>query len=178
MKTPQDWGKNSYYGEDSLSEEEDKPDHKYGAVLVSPFCKTYNSNLDDLDRLIGMFLQYMIEENNLKQAKTNKIDTKPNGKVFCIVCGSCKCSLESQEVGSKKMGKEDRNIKYMCKCDDCNHFFVINYCGSCKNRLWKHGIYWTYHKTHAFEPYNVQCPSCGTLLAQRKEEDEIHTIHR
>lgn len=171
IKTPQDWGRNSYYGEDSLSEDEDKPCHKYGAVLVSPFCETYHSNLDDLDRLIGLFLQYMIEDNDLKHADTKKIDTKPNGKIFCIICGSYKCSLEQQEAGHKKMDKKDMNKKYMGKCDDCDHFFVINYCGNCKNRLWKHGIYWTYHKTHSFEPYNVQCPSCGTLLAQRKEED-------
>ncbi len=175
MKTPQDWGKNSYYGEDILLDEEKYPNHKYGAVLVSPFYEDYTSNLDDLHRLLGLFLQYGAENNKDLQRidkESNIIDAKPKEKIFCLVCGSDNC-----DVKPDKAGRNRNNRKYICTCLDCQHYFVITYCGSCRNRLWKHGRYWTYHKTHAFEPYNIQCPSCGELIAQRKAEDEIHTIH-
>jgi len=174
INTPQEWGKNSYYGEDILLDNEMYPNHKYGAVLVSPFYEEYGSNLDDLHRLIGLFLQYGSEDNtdlNRTEEDVKIVDAKPKEEIFCLVCGSDKCKVEQKVAGRN-------NKKYICTCLNCKHYFVINYCGSCRNRLWKHGRYWTYHKTHAFEPYNIQCPSCGELIAQRKEEDEIHTIHR
>lgn len=176
MRTPQDWAKNSYYGEDILLDEEKYPNHKYGAVLVNPFYEEYSSNLDDLHRLIGLFLQYGAEDNK-DLYTTNEdiqiIDTKPKEKIFCLVCGSSHCKIEEKKAGRN-------NKKYICTCLNCQHYFVINYCGNCRNRLWKHGRYWTYHKTHAFEPYNVQCPDCGELISQRNEEEEneLHTIHR
>jgi len=174
INTPQEWGKNSYYGEDIILDNEKYPNHKYGAVLVSPFYEEYGSNLDDLHRLIGLFLQYG-SENNTDLNRTEKdvkiVDAKPKEEIFCLICGSDNCRVEQKVAGRN-------NKKYICTCLDCQHYFVINYCGSCRNRLWKHGRYWTYHKTHAFEPYNIQCPSCGELIAQRKEEDEIHSIHR
>ena len=166
MRTPQDWAKNSYYGEDILLDEEIYPNHKYGAILVSPFYENYNSSLDDLQRLIGLFLQYSAEDNqDLYNENSNILDTKPKENIFCLVCGSSNC-----KVNPKKAGRN--NTKYNCTCLDCQHYFVINYCGACRNRLWKHGRYWTYHKTHAFEPYNIQCPACGELIAQRNEKEE------
>lgn len=176
MRTPQDWAKNSYYGEDILLDEEKHPNHKYGAVLVNPFYEEYASNLDDLHRLIGLFLQYGAEDNKdlyTSNETTQIIDAKPKEKIFCLVCGSSHCKVEEKQAGRN-------NKKYICTCLNCQHYFVISYCGNCRNRLWKNGRYWTYHKTHAFEPYNVQCPDCGELISQRKEEEEneLHTIYR
>jgi len=62
---PQPWGKNSFYGESSVSDSlPDYPNHEYGAVLLSPFYEGYNSYLDDLQRLLGLYLQYNFEDNS------------------------------------------------------------------------------------------------------------------
>jgi len=172
ITNPQLWGMNSFYGEDFFENNGDgRPKHQYGAILMSPFYYGYNSHLDDLQRLIGLYLQYNFEDTNDCSAgdeeskRPNSIDPMPAEKLFCLVCGSGQVHFTKKPAGQG-------NCKYICNCNDCHHYFVINYCGGCKKRLWKHGQYWTYHKTHAFEPYNIQCPSCGELVAQRKEDDE------
>jgi len=138
--TPQTWSENSYYGEDLVfSWDSVPPDHKYGAVLLSPIIHD-GEYLDDLQRLMGMTLQYL-----------------SHSKIFCIVCGSSNCHVD---VRKTKSGYE----KYFYTCNDCKHFFVNNYCANCLNRLWKHGSYWTYHATDASQPYNIQCPRCADLL--------------
>jgi len=138
--TPQTWSKNSYYGEDLVFKWDSvPPNHKYGAVFISPIIHD-GEYLDDLQRLIGMTLQYL-----------------SHSKIFCIVCGSSNCHMD---VRKTKSGYE----KYFYTCNDCKHFFVNNYCSNCLNRLWKHGSYWTYHATDASQPYNIQCPKCADLL--------------
>jgi hypothetical protein len=138
--TPQKWSKNSYYGEDLVFNWDSvPPNHKYGAVLLSPIIHD-GEYLDDLQRLIGMTLQYM-----------------SHSKIFCIVCGSSNCRMD---VGKTISGYE----KYLYTCNDCKHIFVNNYCLNCLNRIWKHGSYWTYHATDASQPYNIQCPKCASLL--------------
>ncbi len=138
--TPQTWSENSYYGEDLVFNWDSKPpNHKYGAVFLSPIIHD-GEYLDDLQRLLGMTLQYL-----------------SHSKIFCIVCGSVNCEMDVRKTRS---GYE----KYFYTCNDCKHFFVNNYCSNCFNRLWKHGSYWTYHATDASQPYNIQCPRCADLL--------------
>lgn len=138
--TPQTWSENSYYGEDLVFNwDSNPPNHKYGAVLLSPIIHD-GEYLDDLQRLLGMTLQYL-----------------KHSKIFCIVCGSNNCHMEVKKTRSG-------HKKYFYTCNDCKHFFVNNYCFNCSNRLWKHGSYWTYHATDASQPYNIQCPKCANLL--------------
>ena len=147
--TPQSWGENCYYGEDNKFDWDEKlPNHKYGSILLTPLFDE-DSSIDHLQRVIGMFLQYSIESNDVK-----KNSVLPKGKIFCLVCGSSNVTINKYETKNK-------NDKYYCKCNECHHFFVINFCSNCKNRLWKHGTYWTYHKTDPINPYFIECPLCG-----------------
>ncbi len=155
-KTPKDWAKNSYYGEVNMFDwDEHNPDHQYGAILLSPIIRSGN-HLDDLHRLIGMFLQYGIEDNSDTRNKDNKLDPIVKEKMFCLVCGSDKYTW--QKVDTKN------GCKHWVICLDCHHFTIYNYCANCQNRLIKNGDYWTYHSTQALEPINIKCPSCGDLL--------------
>ncbi len=150
-KTPQTWAESSYYGENQLFEWDsslrNNSHHKYGAVLVSPMIQS--SFLDDLQRLIGMFLQYGTE-NNQNCSEQTMVD----GKLFCLVCGSDKYHYYQPP------GKSS----WWITCGECQHFTAYNYCGNCGNRLIKHGEYWTYHATKALEPTNIKCPSCASLV--------------
>ena len=154
-KTSSEWGAYSYYGENSQCNFEIKsdcehPNHKYGAILLSPIIRN-GTYLDDLQRLVGMHMQYGIEDNKLSVK-----DPMAKEKFFCIVCGSDKISWEKK---STKKGS-----KYWLTCIDCRHFSIYSYCGNCKNRLIKNGEYWSYHSGQALEPFNIKCPCCGEIL--------------
>lgn len=155
-KTPQEWATNSYYGEVRMFDwDEESPNHKYGGVLLSPIVRNGNY-LDDLQRLIGMFLQYGIEDNaNIKKSDKG-LDPMVKEKIFCLVCGFHEYTWEEKRT--------KHGIKYWVICNKCHHFTVYNYCAGCKNRLIKNGDYWTYHSTQALEPTNIKCPACGDML--------------
>jgi len=160
MKTPQSWAANSFYGENQMfvwdEYMREKYNHKYGAVLLSPMMS--GNYLDDLQRLIGMFLQYGIENNSLSLNDKNEIDPDTKGIKFCLVCGSSDCTI------SKKHTLSNKGYKYWITCNQCHHFTTYSYCSGCRNRLIKHGQYWTYHATKALEPFNIKCPSCASLV--------------
>jgi pyrethroid hydrolase len=148
-KTPQTWAVNSFYGENQLFDWDEplrnEQNHMYGAVLLSPVMQS--RYLDDLQRLIGMFLQYGIEKNS----NCRRMGADVNGTPFCLVCGSEK-NLSQGKNSSRKT------------CAECGHFTAYNHCQNCGNRLIKHGEYWTYHATKALETFNIKCPSCANLL--------------
>ncbi len=147
-KTPQEWANNSYYGETQMFDwDKNAPNHKYGAILLSPMTRQGNY-LDDLHRLIGMYLQYGMDDNS--DANVNRLGKE---KIFCLVCGSDK---------QNPIGRDSHNKWFTC--EQCKHFTAYNYCGSCKNKLIKNGSYWTYHATKALEPANIKCPSCADVL--------------
>jgi pyrethroid hydrolase len=155
-KTPQKWAKNSYYGELSMFDwDNNLPNHKYGGILLSPIRRSGNY-LDDLQRLIGMFLQYGIEDNNKIQDNNGKYDPIVREKIFCLVCGSDKYYGNTKETKN--------GIKYWITCCDCYHFTIYNYCAKCKNRLIKNGDYWTYHSTQVLDTTNIKCPACGNFF--------------
>ena len=159
-KTPQVWAENSYYGETNMFDWDNaNPNHKYGAILLSPIQKQ-GMYLDDLKRLIGMFFQYGMEDNKNTRNKDGKIDPFPKEKLFCIVCGGSKHTIPKPMFA----GKYENGYKYRITCQDCNHMTIYSYCANCQNRLIKNGSYWTYHATEALEPVNIKCPSCGDLL--------------
>lgn len=143
------WSKNAYYGESLLLEQTENyplelPNHSYGGIFVHPDTIKYNlNNLDNLQRLIGMFLQI-------------------NGYEDCIVCGHKCQTLE---------GKEDtKSTKKECLNPMCKHRFWINYCKDCYKPIYKNGGYWTYHQLslsdHSLS--NVVCPTCGSYFRSTK----------
>lgn len=136
--SPQAWGGNDYLGEYPLSGET-APNHHWGAVALSP---VNNSRyLDDLQRLIGMFIQYGCGVNK---------DMK-----FCIACGGTDLHV----------GPSPKNVNVdWVTCNSCRHFTAYSYCQSCKGDILKNGSYWTYHKVKATEPLNMACPTCMWML--------------
>jgi pyrethroid hydrolase len=159
IKTPQTWSKDTYYGESKMFnwDDENLPNHQYGAVLLSPI-KNIENGTDDLQRLIGMFLQYGLEDNGHSSLLNDqgKINPITQNKPFCIACGGGSFTWSTREQYS---GDEHTST-----CNDCHHVTIYNYCYDCKNRLIKNGDYWSYHAMHALQPTNIKCPSCGYLF--------------
>ena len=150
----------SYYGECQKFDWDNKPpNHKYGAISLSPIQKDGKGSMyiKDLQKLIGMFLQYGMEDNqNIKI--DGKIDPYPKEKIFCMICGGNNCKIEHKKT------KRGGGWKHWITCNDCSHMTIYSYCGNCKSRLVKNGTSWTYHKTDINEPINVKCPYCGDML--------------
>jgi hypothetical protein len=148
--TPQEWYRDSYYGEIRLFDWDKKsPNHRYGGIYLSPI--STGSYLDHLQRAIGMFLQYGMESNNLGF----RDDALPANGVFCLVCGS-------SELDYFHPPRNPRARWVTCR--KCTHFTAYNYCGHCGNRLIKNGEYWSYHAMEPLNPINIKCPSCGGLF--------------
>ncbi len=158
-RTPKKWGNDAYYGEIEMFNykwDDKKPNHKYGAILLSPITKEGNY-LDNLQRLIGMGMQYSLEENS-SIIRDDMIDPEPKEKIFCLVCGSNKFHATKMET------KKGHGYRYSFTCDDCEHYYVYNYCWQCHSRLIKNGEYWSYHSSQILEPFNIKCPNCSELL--------------
>ena len=158
INTPQVWSKDTYYGETKIFNwSNNLPNHKYGAILLSPI-KSINNGVDDLQRLIGMFLQYSMEDNDKESLKdkAGKINPITRNRAFCIACGG-----NSFKWSTRNMSSGDEHTS---SCDDCHHITKYNYCFSCQNKIIKNGDYWSYHAMHALEPTNIKCPSCGYLF--------------
>lgn len=160
-KTPGEWGAYSYYGENSqcsFNSDSDceHPNHKYGAILLSPVLRN-GTYLDDLQRLIGMHLQYGIEDSKA-MINDNGIDPMMKEKLFCLVCGVSDYTLTPIQNARRN------GYRHEVMCHECHHMTRYNYCWSCKNRLIKHGEYWSYHSAQALSPFNIKCPCCGEIL--------------
>lgn len=168
--SPQAWGLNSYLGElamfdwDNGSMEQCHDDtreqekffggagkrsqfHQYGAICANPISRL--NYLDEFQRMIGLFLQYNIEDNTSFRESDDAEATN-----FCIACGSH--DLIRKDNNSKKSS--------WYECNNCSHFTTYNHCNSCKVRLIKNGDYWSYHSQMPMEPLNIKCPACESLL--------------
>ncbi|HDZ32170.1 MAG TPA: EstP, partial [Pseudoalteromonas sp.] len=148
--SPQSWGNNSYYGELALFDwDKNRKEyfHQYGAICANPIERL--NYLDEFQRMIGMFLQYGIENNTLN----GKVDDVESLN-FCVACGSHDLTL--------KINNRAKSAWY--ECNQCKHFTTYNHCNSCDTRLIKNGDYWTYHSQMPMEPLNIKCPSCESLL--------------
>jgi len=170
-KTPQKWAKDSFLGESSMFAWDDSfPNHRYGAVLLSPV-GSKGDYLESLQMCIGLSLQYKLEDNSLKNEgfndwinsqsnihKATGINPLPKGKVFCLICGGSDLRYKVEQPGKN-------GLRWTLVCNDCTHITLYNYCWSCRNRLIKHGIYWTYHATQSLQPFNIKCPSCGEIVS-------------
>jgi len=164
-RTPKKWGNDAYYGEINMFNfdwDNQNPNHKYGAILVSPILNR-GAYLDNLQRLIGMSMQYNLVDNSQillgdLEKKKDMLDPRPDEKVFCLVCGSDKFHA------SKIPTVNGHGYRYNFTCDDCKHFYMYNYCWQCHHRLIKNGEYWSYHSAQILEPFNIKCPNCSELL--------------
>jgi hypothetical protein len=151
--SPQDWGINSFLGELEMFDWDHrlrtKHFHKYGAICANPILRL--NYLDEFRRLIGMFLQYGIENNQLEITSDDVESIN-----FCVACGSHDLSLVPKSNGNS------RSSWY--ECNYCKHFTTYNHCHKCNTRLIKNGDYWTYHSQMPMEPLNIKCPACESLV--------------
>ncbi len=150
--SPQAWGKYSYLGELEMFEWDKAVRalyHQYGAICANPVLRL--GYLDEFQRMIGMFLQYGVE-NNVLSGDSDDVESIN----FCIACGS----HDLKPVGTTT--QNNRSSWY--ECNDCQHFTTYNHCFSCDTRLIKNGDYWSYHSQMPMEPLNIKCPACESLL--------------
>ncbi|WP_282809008.1 hypothetical protein [Klebsiella pneumoniae] len=149
--SPQEWAKDSYLGELSMFDWE--PAHhqrqatNYGAVCANPMKS--QRYLDEIQRMLGMFLQYGIEDNTSFRGASD--DT--HAVNFCVSCGSEKVVDVTKSMSSN-------NQKRWYRCNECTHFTVYTHCGTCNTRLIKNGEYWTYLSLMPMSSINIKCPNC------------------
>lgn len=152
--SPQSWGKDSYLGELEMfswdKQLRQTHYHQYGAICANPINRA--NYLDEFQRLIGMFLQYGIENNELE----NNEDDDVRSINFCLACGS------HDVTKLPKSNSNERSKWYVC--NECKHFTTYNHCYICNTRLIKNGDYWTYHSQMPMEPLNIKCPACESLV--------------
>jgi hypothetical protein len=151
QKTPQTWGQHSDLGEGVIKDNVARPKHKFGAIYLTPTHRF--AFLDELQRLLGLFLQYNIESSNTSANSRNSdlVVSQP----ICIRCGS----TDFHEV-KKGDARRYTTRSFWCECNVCGQFTSYNHC-TCNTRLIKNGAYWTYHSALALDPFNVKCPDCG-----------------
>ena len=150
----QAWGKYSYLGE--LYTE---PAHHKGAVFFSPVDKIVYR--DELQRLLGMFLQYLLEPSDIQSQSNDRTLAVP----ICIRCGSSNYQIihKTKEYRDSNGNWKQRTPKSVWqKCIECEQWQVYNHCANDKQRLIKNGFYWSYHAARAIEPFNIKCPHCSS----------------
>jgi hypothetical protein len=157
--TSQEWGEYSFLGELPIGDGE-PVNHQYGGVFLNPVDRRLYA--DELQRLLGLFLQYKLENTCVdKESSSNDCTVS---KPFCIRCGS-----SSLRRVNKTSGYYDKHNNWVIRttrsvwlqCNDCQQFISFNHCSNTGTRLIKNGHYWTYHSARAIEPFNIKCPSCG-----------------
>jgi len=148
--SPQKWAETSYLGELKLFDwENPRKPHQFGALSANP-SKSIRF-LDDFHRLLGMFLQYSIEDS---YKCIDDDDVKAIN--FCISCGSA----DLQELDIVSYNGNTNNKKKWFNCNNCSHHTTYNHCYNCNTRLIKNGEYWTYQSMMPLQPTNIKCPSC------------------
>lgn len=161
QKTAQDWGKYSFLGEIDVADDGRFYNHNKGAVLLNPIGR--DSYSDELQRLLGLFLQYKLEPSNVNESDTDATCAIP----ICIRCGST--GLKEIHKSSGYFNSEKKWVKRTLRsvwlqCKECEQMQIYNHCADknvCNTRLVKNGLYWSYHSARALEPFNMKCPACG-----------------
>ena len=157
--SPLSWGRFcSYGGEKDLN-------HMKGHILLIPL----STSLDNLQRLIGCFLQQnsylriqkIPNDNYLQQ---NLRDTAEQSQIIDhrnVICISCGSHNIRKKLKLTRAGRE----KYILTCNDCGLRSISTSCYNCsRKKLYKNGLWWTYHITVALQVSNIVCPSCGAYL--------------
>lgn len=142
--SPLGWGKHSDYGQ-NLS-------HQKGFIFLLPSSK-YGNTLDNLQRLLGMFIQ----------SASYFFDYGSGNFWFDTTCVSCGTSSYNDFTCVKKK-TEGGNNSWRITCKKCNHLTVKTVCFLCHKDLYKNQFNLTYHRTKAEQVSNVVCPSCQEFL--------------
>lgn len=127
--------------------------HRLGGVFLAPSLR-HTSSKDNLQRLIGMFLQ-----ENSQRHYCDRTDTKWH-TMTCISCGNTDRSKLTLSY-DKTQGDND---KWELRCDKCKQRTVQTVCVKCGYEIFKNGMKWTYHRTKAEQFTNVVCPNCESFL--------------
>lgn len=158
--TAQEWGKHSFLGEIDILNNDEFYAHAKGAIFLNPIDRNlYN---DELQRLLGMFLQYKLEDS-----RTDLNNDRTLAVPMCIRCGSNNIVEVEKSLGY--YNKDGEWIKrtprsVWMKCVECEQMQIYNHCASKhqnSTRLVKNGLYWSYHSARALELFNMKCPECG-----------------
>ena len=158
--SPQEWAKDSYLGELSMFDWEpayhERQATNYGAVCANPMKS--QRYLDEIQRMLGMFLQYGIEDNTQFHGESD--DTQAIN--FCVSCGS-------EKVADVTTSKRSNHQKRWYRCSECTQFTVYTHCGTCHTRLIKNGEYWTYLSLMPMSSINIKCPNCESPAGRERE---------
>lgn len=144
--SPLDWGGHSDYGQNKK--------HQKGFVFILPSSK-YGNTLDNLQRLLGMFIQsasYFFDYGG--EARNFWFDT------ICVSCGTS----SYDDFMCQKKKTEGGNNSWRLTCKKCNHLTVKTVCYVCHRDLYKNQFNFTYHRTKAEQVSNIVCPSCQVFL--------------
>jgi hypothetical protein len=160
--TSQTWGKYSFLGEINTSDSEDFPQHSKGSIYLNPIDKALYA--DELQRLLGLFLQYKLEPSNTVDLSNDRTQAVP----ICIRCGSTHIKQLKKSSGYRNSSGQyvERTPRSVwMQCTECEQIQIYNHCANqsdCRGtRLIKNGLYWSYHSARALEPFNMKCPNCG-----------------
>lgn len=151
--SPLAWGKYCNYGHAR------QINHKKGAIYLSP-SREHRNSIENLQRLIGMFLQnhtVILDDGNRKNITWHNKN--------CISCGSNDLIIS---LGETKAGNNVNKIH----CKSCGQNTIETLCASCRRPLYKNGINWTYHRTRATQTTNIVCPECETFLSSNGRESQ------
>ena len=145
-------GEKVYFGDGQVS----FPFHNFGYLMIKP------NETDNLKKVIGMSLEYLVENDHNAKQSDNTIDPTPQYEMICLGCGSDNVIKIQSTRGTNR-------YYYTCKCEnqDCGHNIYIDYCWNCKTKLFKHGSYWDYHRTSVWSIFDIHCPNCGMTVADR-----------
>lgn len=138
----------------SLQGDVELPFHKFGYILVIP------KHTDNLKKLIGMSLEYLLEYDHNAKQSDRSIDPEPDYEMICLSCGT-----DNMTQTKKTRGNNRYSYVYQCSNSDCQHSVYVDYCWNCKTKLFKHGSYWDYHKTSVWSVFDIHCPCCGMTVA-------------
>ena len=135
-------------GKKAIVPEEEYPDHRYGAIQLTP------SSTYELDILLKLIFEYKESEDGV-EGNTPYLD-------YCWNCGN---KMEVIPCDDPVMGHSNPNVKYK-KCE-CEEFRVESYCKNCLNLLIKHAN-GNYHYSHENDRWNIVCPHCGDHFEPRR----------
>jgi len=142
--SPLSWGGHSNYGQNEK--------HSKGYIFLLPSSK-HGNTLDNLQRLLGMFLQNT----------SHFIDYGEKNRWFDTTCVSCGTSAYEDFYCIKKRTKGGKNSWYIT-CKKCSHHTIKTVCYVCSGDLYKNQFNLTYHRTKAEQVSNIVCPSCQNFL--------------
>lgn len=145
--SPLVWGQQCDYGQSN------KINHRHGGIFVAPSL-IHARSIDNLQRLIGMFLQQQSEILGTDS------DSAPWHNMSCISCGNSNEHSLHLIYDPTRAGSE----RWLIRCDSCGLLSVKTICRHCHHPLFKNGSKWTYHRTRAEQTSNVVCPKCEKFL--------------